>query len=367
MLLLCTERVARIRTIASCLAAGAVVVFAPAGAEAHFRLNTPASWMSQDTNGGPQKNGPCAATPNTGLGDVAGTPTNMVTVVQPGQMVSVSVTATIAHPGWYRVSLRKGASSTQMIQMFPDPPQTVAQCTPAIMTNPVWSPTQPVLADGLGLPAGSTSSTTVQSGTKTFQVTIPQSANCTSAQPCALQVIMVMTDHPANDCYYHHCADIAVGAGGASDAGVTMSDAASQPPRDAGGTSTGTGGSTGSAGSGGSTGTGTGGSTGSGGASGAGTGGNEATGGSSGSAGSAEVGGSNGGSSTGGSAGSAAGGISAGTGGAASESDAGGVVEPAADMSSGGCAVALGSKSGAAWAAGLVALMALGATRRRRR
>src|SRR5262249_7081226 len=161
------------------------------------------SWMSQDSSGGPQKNGPCAAVPNTGLGDVQGTPTNMVTAVQAGQMVTVSVTATIAHPGWDRVLLRPGASSTQTIAQFPGPPQTVAQCTPTIMMNPVWSTTQPVIADGLGLPAGSTSSTTLQSGTKTFQVQIPANANCSAAQPCSLQVIMVMTDHPATDCYYH--------------------------------------------------------------------------------------------------------------------------------------------------------------------
>jgi hypothetical protein len=200
------------------LAGGAVGVSLPSPADAHFQLDAPPSWMSQDSVGGPQKNGPCGAVPNTTLGDTAGTPTNIVSVVQSGQPISVSVTATIAHPGWYRIALAEGPSSTQTLTTIPNPQaQTGTNCTPAILANPVWSPTQPILADGL--PAGSTAGT-IQSGDKTFSVTIPASATCTSAQPCSLQVIMVMTDHPADDCYYHHCADLATGS--PTDAGTTV-------------------------------------------------------------------------------------------------------------------------------------------------
>jgi MYXO-CTERM domain-containing protein len=178
----------------------------------------------------------------------------MVTAVMPGQTLSVSVTSTIAHPGWWRIALHEGASSTQTLTTLPDPvPMAGTNCTPAIMMNPVWSPTQPVLADGL--PAGSTVDT-VQSGSKTFQVTIPQNANCSTAKPCSLQVIMVMTDHPPNNCYYHHCADITT-SGGAADAGPDSSSTGgsdASTSKDA--QSSGAGGSTSGPGAGGSTGVG---------------------------------------------------------------------------------------------------------------
>jgi hypothetical protein len=255
--------------LVSWLAFGAIGVGTPSLAHAHFKLNSPASWMSQDAVGGPQKNGPCAAVPNTALGDSAGTPTNAVTVLQSGQTVPVSITATVAHPGWFRIALAEGASSTQTLSTLADPQaQTGTNCTPAIMSNPVWSPTQPVIADGL--PAGSTASTQ-QTGTQTFQITIPKSASCTSTAPCTLQVIMVMTDHPANDCYYHHCADISIGA--AADAGsdsagtdATVAKDASVEAHDA----SVAGGSGGSGGASGGGGTGIGGATGSGGSAGAG-------------------------------------------------------------------------------------------------
>ena len=186
-------------------------------------LNSPTSWWTQATDGSPQKTAPCGNEATTGT-----SASKMVTTVQPGQTVAVQVAATIAHPGWYRISLKQGASSTQTMTSLPDPPTLGAagsaqQCTPAFMDNPVWSSTQPVLADKLGLPAGSTSTTTVQSGTKTFNVTIPSNATCTSASPCTLQVLMFMTDHKAGSCNYHHCADIAVaastGTGGTTGAG----------------------------------------------------------------------------------------------------------------------------------------------------
>jgi len=41
------------------VAAGTVSLFFPSPASAHFVLQEPASWWSQDGNGGPQKQGPC--------------------------------------------------------------------------------------------------------------------------------------------------------------------------------------------------------------------------------------------------------------------------------------------------------------------
>src|SRR5262249_38075750 len=156
----------------------------PALAQAHFMLNAPTSWWTQASDGSPQKSAPCGNEAATGQ-----SASHAVTNFQPGGTIPVSVTATVAHPGRYRISLKQAASATQPATGFPDPATLGAagsaqQCTPAFMANPVWSTTQPVLADKLGLPAGSTSTTTTQSGTKTFMVTIPSGVSCTTAAPC---------------------------------------------------------------------------------------------------------------------------------------------------------------------------------------
>jgi hypothetical protein len=345
---------------------GAAVLLAPTRAAAHFKITDPTappkaatvqSWMSQDSVGGPQKNGPCAAVPNTALGDTAGTPVaNAVTVVQPGQKVTIPVTITIAHPGWFRIALFEGPSSGQTLTTLPDPKaQAGTNCTPAIMANPVWSPTQPVLADGL--PAGSTASTQ-QTGTKTFQVTIPSDASCSTAQPCSLQTIMVMTDHPVGDCYYHHCADVAVASG--TTGGTTGTGGS---PAGTGGATTSTGGVTGTGGA-----TSTGGATGAGGATS--TGGVSGTGGSHGAGGGSETGGT-GASATGGEGGST---VSPGAGGASgtggqpggTTTGAGG---PGATTQPGssGCSCLIAGQAQASWAFGAAGVLALVIARRRRR
>ena len=335
------------------LAFGAIGVLTPSSAHAHFKLNAPASWMSQDSVGGPQKNGPCAAVPNTALGDSAGTPTNAVTVLQSGQPVSVSVTVTVAHPGWFRIALAEGASSTQTLATLADPQaQTGTNCTPAIMKNPVWSTTQPTIADGL--PAGSTASTQ-QAGNQTFEITIPQSASCTGPQPCTLQVIMVMTDHPANDCYYHHCANISIGS--TADAGGDSASPDAFVAKDALGGVRDTSGASGSGGSkggiGGAGGNGTGGLTGAGGNEGAGgvtgSGGSTATGGLTGSGGSAGTGGSAGSGGATGKGGSIGAGGLTGSGGSAGS---GGSVAAGGTTGGGGSAVA-GGLAGSGGSAGL--------------
>jgi hypothetical protein len=200
--------------VALAVSIGGLSLFASQLAQAHFVLDAPKSWWSQLSDGTPQKTAPCGNEAASGTAA-----SGAVTVFAPGQTVPVQVTATVAHPGWYRISLKEGASSTQTTQTLPDPAElgamgTAQQCTPAFIDNPVWSPTQPVLADKLGLPAGSTQTDLVQSGTQTFNVTIPSTASCTMANPCTLQVVMFMTDHSFPSCNYHHCADVAVGTGG---------------------------------------------------------------------------------------------------------------------------------------------------------
>ena len=167
------------------------LLLAPALAEAHFQLVAPTNWWTQDlsaaSQGGPQKTPPCGSP-----SEVATTATGVVNVYQSGQPVTITVRSTIAHPGWWRISLREGAASTQTATSFPDPPEMGApnsalQCTPAFIDNPVWSATQPVIADKLGIPANNpTSTTTVQSGTQNYQVMIPAAAHCSRSPFAAL-------------------------------------------------------------------------------------------------------------------------------------------------------------------------------------
>jgi len=129
-------------------------------------------------------------------------------------MLTVKVTATIAHPGWYRIALANGSSLSQTATTLPDPPGTT--CTPSVISDPVWSPNQLVIADNL--PTGSHS----------FPVMLPSNITCTMADPCTLQAIMVMTDGAFPACYYHHCADIAIddgASGGSPSAADTMTKA----------------------------------------------------------------------------------------------------------------------------------------------
>jgi hypothetical protein len=334
-------------------------VLATGRAHAHFQLKAidtkmPVSWLTEtDTTGGPQKQGPCAGTVMSG--ETAGKPTNVVTDVKAGQMVSIAVNGTVGHPGWYRVALIEGPSSSQTANTLPDPtPMSGTNCTPPIVSNPVWSTTQPVIGDGL--PPGSMAKTQ-QSGAQTLNVMIPQNANCTTAKPCTLQVIMVMTDHPVNSCYYHHCADITTSGGVSSGSGGAGGRSGSGgAPAGTGGAATG-GAATGGTGTGvGATGGGgTGGSTESGGA--MGTGGSTASGGTNSTGGAVASGGAT---SSGGKSGS--GGIS-GSGGSNTSSGSGGTPSPGADSSSSGCAIAT---HGEAAFGPCAALLLLALSRKRR-
>jgi len=353
-----------------------VAVLAPATARAHFTLDQlddfkPVSWMSQDSNGGPQKTGPCAAMANSSLGDPMGTPTHIVTGLMAGETVKITVTATVPHPGWYRIALMEGASASQSLTTIPDPmAMSGTNCTPAIMTNPVWSKTQPVIADGL--PAGSMAKT-MQTGTKVLTATIPQNASCTTAAPCTIQVIMVMTDHPANDCYYHHCADITTDGGGNGDAGTpdardggmssgggnggsAMGGAAAGGAKGSGGVA-GTGGAVASGGV-----SGSGGATSSGGASATASGGATATGGTSSSSGGSTA---SGGKTGSGGSSSGSGGSSSGSGGT-TVAGSGGSSGSGASGSSGGCSAIPGT-GGTPFIAGGASLLALLVARARRR
>jgi hypothetical protein len=180
----------------------------PSPAGAHFVLQTPANWMSQDSFGAPIKLGPCGD-------EGGGTPTGTVTAFQSGTMVTITIDETIYHPGHYRVAL----STTDRSQLPAEPTVTPGAGTPC-GTVPIMSPAVfPVLADGVLV------HTAAFSGPQTFQVKLPDGMTC---DHCTLQVIEFMSEHPLNmpgGCFYHHCADIKIQStpvivdGGAGDGG----------------------------------------------------------------------------------------------------------------------------------------------------
>ena len=190
-------------------------------ASAHFVLQAPPSWMSQDSTGSPQKMGPCGD-------EGGGTPSNIVTAFAPGQTITVTIKEAVFHPGHYRIALSTNSRS----ELPAEPAVTVAStpCGSAAVESPAVFP---VLADGI------LDHSAAFSGPQSVQVTLPSNVTCTK---CTLQVIEFMSDHPLNNpggCFYHHCADISIqstgtggsGAGGGSTMGT-------------GGTKMGTGGTT---------------------------------------------------------------------------------------------------------------------------
>jgi hypothetical protein len=189
------------------LAIAAAVLGVPAAAHAHFVLNAPASWMSQDSSGSPQKTGPCG---NEGGGTASGA----VTAYHPGDQVTITVNETVFHPGHYRVAL--GMSGQGDLPAEP----TVTAGTSACGSVPVQSPPVfPVIADGVF------DHTAAFSGPQTIQVTLPADVTCTK---CTLQVLEFMSSHGA-PCFYHHCADISILPAG------TGNDASTGPTGSSGG------------------------------------------------------------------------------------------------------------------------------------
>ena len=191
------------RLVVGALPLAALLVSPAAGA--HFRLETPASWNSQDASGSPQKAPPC--------GDDGGTPTGVVTAFQSGQTITIN--ETIFHPGHYRVALAVNDRS----ELPAEPIVTPDQSSPCGSVPIDAQPAFPVLADGMLL------HTQPFSGPQTFEVTLPADVTC---EHCTLQIIEFMSNHGLNNpggCFYHHCADLSIsapsGAGGTGAAGMS--------------------------------------------------------------------------------------------------------------------------------------------------
>jgi MYXO-CTERM domain-containing protein len=180
-------------------------------AEAHFKLQSPPAWMSQDIGGSPQKLGPCGDEDD---GTAAATPTGIVTAYQVGDTVTITITETIFHPGHYRIALAVNDRS----ELPPEPVVDAGGGYPCFSAAIESSPVFPVLADNV-FPH-----TAPLSGPQTTTIKLPSNVTCAH---CTLQIIEFMSDHGLNKpggCFYHHCADLAVGV----DAGTPPPDAGAQ-------------------------------------------------------------------------------------------------------------------------------------------
>lgn len=164
-----------------------------AGANAHFRLLAPASWLEENQLGDPQKAGPCGGT-NADYGK----PTYAVTNVKGGTALHIKVQETVYHPGHYRVALAVNSPNELPV----DPKATTMTNERGMVMSvsaEVGAAAPPVLVDGLW-PHQAKAADPWET-----DVTIPN-INC---KACTLQVIQFMEQHPMNNpgnFTYHHCA-----------------------------------------------------------------------------------------------------------------------------------------------------------------
>jgi MYXO-CTERM domain-containing protein len=195
----------------------AALFFVARPSQAHFVLQSPPSWMSQDSAGSPQKLGPCGDEDD---GTAAATPSGTVTAYQVGDTVTITVDEMIFHPGHYRISLAVNDRSELPAEPGVDAGPSYP-CGTAVIEDP---PVFPVLADNVfphTAPFTSPQTTTIK---------LPSNVTCAH---CTLQIIEFMSDHGLNTpggCFYHHCADLAVGV----DAGTPPPAADASPGSDAG-------------------------------------------------------------------------------------------------------------------------------------
>ena len=186
------------RTIAVTFGLAALGLFVPF-AGAHFRLLQPASWITENQLGDPQKLGPCGGTSAD-----SGTPTNAVTKAQGGQKLHIKVQEMVFHPGHYRIALAVNSRA----ELPPDPEVTTRetergpQSVSAKIENP---PRVPVLIDGLW------QHTAKPAEPLETDVELPN-INCPA---CTLQIVQFMAEHRYNKdggYTYHHCAVLNISA-----------------------------------------------------------------------------------------------------------------------------------------------------------
>ncbi|MDR2212034.1 MAG: hypothetical protein LBE21_00190 [Pseudomonadales bacterium] len=175
-------------------------------AQAHFRLDSPASWIEQNEQGDPQKMAPCGGT----LAD-GGTRTGLVTEAQGGAMLRLAITETVYHPGHYRVALAR------RLNLLPADPPAVLKDTengPRSDYAPIdANPAAPVLLDGLW------ANQERRTGPLETEIRLPN-IDC---EGCVLQIIQFMEEHPGvreGGYSYHHCAMLNIKA----DAGLPLEE-----------------------------------------------------------------------------------------------------------------------------------------------
>ncbi len=217
-----------IARVVSAFAVGAALVLVATPASAHFDLMSPASWSVDNlSDGTPEKLGPCGNEGKPVLAkDDAGQP--IVTAVQEGGMITVSIMEVVFHPGHYRISLSTAwADAGDTLQSgFPaDPLVTIGATNSGTMVcpggadlkNPCGSvPVEqgpfPVAVPGVGwvLADDVFEHCTQFTDVQTIKVALPPGVSCNE---CALQVLEFMSDHGLNNpggCFYHHCANLSI-------------------------------------------------------------------------------------------------------------------------------------------------------------
>jgi MYXO-CTERM domain-containing protein len=210
----------------------------PCIAEAHFHLNSPDNWLVQETDGTPQKTGPCG---DPGETNPDAQMSMKVTEYKAGETIPIKLNETVPHPGHYRVALSltgpDGLPAEPKVTKSATDTSANGQCGTAEIMDP---PVMPVLLDN------ALEHTAKFNGEQTIMVTLPADVSC---EKCTLQVLEFMSNHPA-PCFYHHCADIKItndgtmsagGAGGMSAGGAAGMSAggASSGGASSGGMSTG--------------------------------------------------------------------------------------------------------------------------------
>jgi hypothetical protein len=179
----------------------ALLIAAPSGLSAHFKLLEPASWIVENERGDPQKAGPCGVDPKG-----TSTPSDAMSKAVGGSKLHLKVLETVYHPGHYRVALAINSRNE-----LPGDPQTQEKYTDKGIYS-VWAtiqspPQLPVIADGL-FPHY-----TRPASPQTYETDI-QLPNIT-CKKCTLQVIQFMAEHGYNipgGYSYHHCAEIQITA-----------------------------------------------------------------------------------------------------------------------------------------------------------
>ena len=174
------------------LALAGILSVGALSAQAHFRLDSPASWIEEDERGDPQKIAPCGGTSADG-----GTRTGIVTDVTGGSMLRVAIEETIFHPGHWRIALAR------RINWLPADKEPVMKDTENGPRSDYFiaeeNPQPPVLVDGLW------ENQVRRTGPRETEIRLPN-IDC---EDCFLQVVQFMEEHPGvgdGGFTYHHCA-----------------------------------------------------------------------------------------------------------------------------------------------------------------